>query len=140
MFIIYWQSVIDIPSVARAVHERVQPPVEQTVFTLQSANPHRTRRVVNPAASVRSAEPVELSVRFRWTPFPTPFCTRNSKHGHQISLSPFAEIARRKNIILDYKCFSYYNINRCIVIINDVIRGVRGTTVLLLESFQTITN
>lgn len=119
MYIIYRQSVIEIPAVARAVHESVQPPIEQTVFTLQSANPHRTRRVMDPAASIRSSEPVELSVRFRRTPFPTPFCTRNSEHGQQISLSPFAEITKRKNIILNHKCTAII-IDSCIVITNYV--------------------
>jgi len=58
----YGQNVIDIPAVARAMHERVQPPIEQTVFTLQSANPHWTRRVVNSAAPIRSTKPIKLSV------------------------------------------------------------------------------
>lgn len=53
------------PAVTRAVHERVQPPIEQTVFTLQSANPHWARRVVDSTAPIRSTKPVELSVRFR---------------------------------------------------------------------------
>lgn len=84
-----------LPAVARAVHQRVQSPIEQTVFSLHGPDPHGTRRVVNPAASVGPAEPAEVFVRFRRPPFAAPLGTRHPEHGHQISLPATAETVER---------------------------------------------
>lgn len=84
-----------LPAVARAVHQSVQPPIEQAVFSLHGTDPHGTGRVVNPAASVRAAKPAKVFVRFCRTPFAAPFGAGNSEHRHQISLPAFAERVKK---------------------------------------------
>lgn len=78
------------------MHQRVQSPIEQTVFPLHGTDPKGTRRVVNPAASVRPAEPAEVFVRFRRPPFAAPLGTGYPEHGHKISLPAMAKNVGKK--------------------------------------------
>lgn len=76
------------PSVARAVHDGVDPPVEETVLLLQGADEVPAAHVVVPAAPVGAREGAELVVRGGGEALAAPLGARHSHRVQQVALPP----------------------------------------------------
>lgn len=76
------------------MHERVDPPVEEAVFGLETANPKRTGEVVPPAAPIRPGEAAQTRILVGGVALSTPLRPGDAEDVGKVALVP----VRRKKI------------------------------------------
>lgn len=87
-----------LPFVTRAVHQRVHPPVEESVLALQPADPEGAGGVVLPAAPVGLGEPSEVGILHSCIPPATPPGARDYEEVGHGALRPTKQ-TRDKGIL-----------------------------------------
>lgn len=75
-----------LPIVATAMHDGVNPPIEELVFGLEAPDPEGARRVVHPAASIRLRETTQMGVPFRRKSLSAPLGPRHLENLGQVAL------------------------------------------------------